>query len=466
MNKNKFTLSLLLNLSFAFNANAENIFLHFPEKAEIQKAEMIIDRTSRVQFVYDHLRQRSLIDQKEISDFLESKDVDFKNFYIQNSILVKDAKPELIEQILKLNPLIQTSSDISINLMKKIPAIQTRDFQNQNTPSHLKRLKIPEVWQQHKTRGYGIVLGNQDTGFLWYHQALKKQYRGFSELNIQHPNNWLDAFGQYQAPTDDDGHGTHTLGSMLGDDGGKNLIGAAPEAQWIGCRNMKKGVGTVSSYLTCFEFFLAPYPPGSDPRTDGNPALAPHIINNSWSCPRSEGCQGDEFLQALQAHKAAGILNVVAAGNDGPNCGTISESPAKYVDLVLIVGSYSEQRKNVSSFSNRGPSGWNKRIAPDVMAFGEGIRSSLSSDFQRYGNKTGTSMAAPQIAGGIALLWSARPSLIGNIDYTIELVRKSAEPLTSNQSCGGTPGSDIPNSTMGYGMADFLKALELHDQIK
>ena len=69
---------------------------------------------------------------------------------------------------------------------------------------------------------------------------------------------------------------------------GANQIGVAPGAQWIGCRNMDQGWGTPATYMECFEFFLAPYPIGQTP-AEGEPALAPDVINNSWGCPPREG---------------------------------------------------------------------------------------------------------------------------------------------------------------------------------
>lgn len=325
--------------------------------------------------------------------------------------------------------------------------------------AHLTRLKIPQVWNELKNRGQGIVIGNQDTGFLWTHSALRRQYRGYGSLNANHMYNWMDAFGEMSEPQDDHGHGTHTLGSMIGDDGKKNQIGAAPDAKWIGCRNMKKGVGSVAAYLTCFQFFLAPYPMGGDPAQDGRPELAPHIVNNSWSCSEKEGCRSDELLGALKAHKAAGILNVVAAGNFGPQCGTVATAPAKYTDHVLSVGAYNRYMNEPASFSSRGPSSYTGKLAPDITAYGEIIRSSVYTGNDSYDDKGGTSMASPQIAGGIALLWSSRPRLIGQIDETLKIVRGQAQALTSRESCPGFPGSKVPNASFGYGMADFYQAI-------
>ena len=155
-------------------------------------------------------------------------------------------------------------------------------------------------------RGQGVVVGSQDTGVDWDHPALRSAYRGWNSQTqtASHAYNWFDAFGRNstdvniyrcspdaQVPCDDGSHGTHTVGTMVGDasaEGGA-VLGMAPGAEWIGCRNMRGGVGTPGSYTTCFEWFMAPYPQGGNPLTDGKPELAPGIINNSWGCPPRKG---------------------------------------------------------------------------------------------------------------------------------------------------------------------------------
>ena len=437
-----------------------DVLVRMQGTADLSKATAIKDRIDRIRYVYNQLRSFANESQKPVIEFLKKEKISHRRFYIENLILVQNADAEMIQKISQLPQVSALHWDVqaslsTVNLLPRLfPTPATRGIE-----AHLTRIKIPDVWQKYQTRGKGIVVGNQDTGFLWKHNALKSQYRGNGGINVNHNYNWLDGFGESAEPIDDHGHGTHTLGSMIGSDGDKNQIGAAPEARWIGCRNMKNGVGTISSYLTCFQFFLAPYPSGGNPLTDGRPDLAPHIINNSWACSEAEGCKGNELYDAVRAHKIAGILNVVAAGNEGPNCGTVAESPSKYVDEVLTVGAYNRYIKDAATFSNRGPSKWNGKIAPDVMAYGDIIRSASNSGINSYEDKSGTSMASPQVAGAIALLWSARPELIGKIDETFAIIRGSAENLTSTQNCAGISGSQIPNSTFGYGMTDILKAV-------
>jgi subtilisin family serine protease len=235
--------------------------------------------------------------------------------------------------------------------------------------------------------------------------------------------------------------------------------GVAPGAQWMGCRNMRSGVGTPETYTTCFEFFLAPYPPGGDPFTDGRPELAPHIINNSWGCPPSEGCNKDSLRQVVETVRAAGIMVVASAGNNGASgCSSVVDPIAIY-DATFSVGAH-DSGGNIASFSSKGPvtvdgSG---RLKPDLTAPGVGVLSTY-----RFGGTTtlsGTSMAAPHVAGAVALLWSAAPYLVGEIDLTEQVLLKSAISASS-MVCSDGAEMVSPNPAFGYGRLDVAAAVEM-----
>ena len=96
------------------------------------------------------------------------------------------------------------------------------------------------------------------------------------------------------------------------------------------------------------EFFFAPYPLDGDPFHDGDPALAPDIVNNSWGCPPEEGCtQPEPIRRAVNVLHAAGIMMVVSAGNEGPTCNTVWLPASE--DNVLAVGA-SDQYDQVVLF--------------------------------------------------------------------------------------------------------------------
>jgi subtilisin family serine protease len=249
------------------------------------------------------------------------------------------------------------------------------------------------------------------------------------------------------------------MGTIAGDDGGSNQIGVAPGARWIGCRNMEERWGTPATYAECFEFFLAPYPLGGDPFTDGVPALAPHVINNSWTCPATEGCDWSTLQAIVENVRAAGIVVVASAGNDGyGGCSTVQDPIAIY-DAAFTVGA-TGSGDGIAGFSGRGPvaADGSNRLKPDVVAPGVNVRSCVPGT--GYGTKGGTSMAAPHVAGTVALLWSAAPHLVGNVGATEQLIAQTARPRTTAEGCGGDGTGDVPNNVYGWGIVDALAAVE------
>jgi len=300
------------------------------------------------------------------------------------------------------------------------------------------------------TTGEGIVVGTSDSGVDGTHPALRDGFRGGDD-------SWYDPWTGSRTPTDTGFHGTHTLGSAVGRDD----IGVAPGAQWVGCVNLGRNMGNPAHYLDCLQFMLAPFPAGGDAFSDGDPARAPHVLTNSWGCPAIEGCDLRSLEPAVDALDAAGLFFVAAAGNTGDLCESIDDPPAPYVD-AYTVGAVNEKRL-VTSFSSRGPTPDGK-VKPDIVAPGADILSAMPGG--GYAHYDGTSMATPHVAGVVALMWSANPALIGDVTRTREILRDTAAPLMTG---GGDSGVDASlrgencggmGNIYGAGLVDAAAAVQ------
>ena len=443
-------------------------------QADLRAASGLADKSAKGRFVIDTLRAAAEATQPDVIDALRKSGASVRPFVVVNAIGVRGNLRSLLAAA-ESSHTSHIVSDSSFDAGLPEPATSLHPSSLILHPSSIEwgvnDVRAPAVCSMGYT-GAGIVVGGQDTGVLWNHNALRSQYRGWNGASAAHDFNWHDAIHadvngsppgnpcgfSVTAPCDDNGHGTHTLGTAAGGDG-SNAIGVAPGAEWIACRNMDQGWGSPSTYLECFEWFLAPYP-STGTIADGDPARAPHIISNSWGCPTYEGCvTGQEIISGVQAMRAAGILTVVSGGNHGPMCSTVDDPPAIYAGS-FSVGAHASGG-SIAGFSSRGPvtidgSG---RLKPDIAAPGVWVLSASASSTGTYSYLSGTSMAAPHVAGAAALLWDAAPYLVGEVDLTEWVLRLSARPTFTTQGCGGDTATSRPNNVWGWGKLDALAAV-------
>ena len=436
-------------------------------QADLSAAKNLRTKAEKGRFVRKALLGKMEATQQPILDWLKARNIEHRSFYIVNAIWVK-ANREVAAALAARPDVLRIEGNPHVRNVE-VPAPETESVAQ---PSALAAIepginytRAPEVWALGYT-GQGIVVAGADTGYRWDHDALKNKYRGWNGTTASHDYNWHDSIhtgggscgANSPVPCDDNGHGTHTIGTAVGDDGGTNQIGMAPGAKWIGCRNMDQGDGTPARYLECMEFFLAPYPVGGTP-AQGDSSKSPDITTNSWTCPESEGCSANTLQAGVEAQRAAGIMMVVAAGNSGPACSTISDPPSIY-DANYTIGALNNGTDTIASFSSRGPVtiDGSSRPKPDLCAPGTNVRSSTRSATNAYINLSGTSMATPHVAGAVALLWSARPTLRHDITATEAVLNDSAVHILSNNCSGVTAVS--PNNAYGYGRLDIKKAVD------
>ncbi len=446
--------------------------VYLAEQGDVSGAQALPTKDAKGAYVYETLTAVAKRTQPAVIAQLDSLGVPYRPFWVVNMIWVR-GNIDVVQEMAQRPDVARLLANPTVP-MQLLPTTEEQMRRALQTIEwNINLVSAPNVWAA-GVAGEGAVIGGQDTGYRWNHSGLINQYRGWDGVTADHDYNWHDAIhsgggscgANSPAPCDDHGHGTHTMGTMVGNDldpadpnwpaGATNAVGMAPGAKWIGCRNMNVGNGTPATYSECYEWFIAPYPIGGDPQTDGDPTKAPHVINNSWGCPPSEGCtQGGELLQVVQNVVAAGIVTVHSAGNSGSACGTVNNPSATY-DESFSVGA-TNSSDIIAGFSSRGPSTFDNGLKPDISAPGVNIRST-TRDGGYQGGWNGTSMAGPHVAGLVGLLVSAEPALAGQVDAIENLIEQTAVPLTSSQGCGGIGPNDVPNMVYGYGRIDALNA--------
>jgi len=365
-----------------------------------------------------------------------------KAFWITNAIAIS-ARPAFIEELKKRSDIRSLYLDYDIELIEPVgePIITPVDMgKSKGIENGILVSRAPELWAL-GIDGTGALACDQDTGADGNHPAFATRWRGL-DTGVDPSEAWFDPVSGQTFPTDSGYHGTHTLGTILGEDG-DNQIGMAPGAKWIGAKTIDVPGGNIfSDAVEAFEW-------SADP--DGDPGTmedVPDVVNNSWGLSQSYyGSCRDDFNASIDAAEAAGVVVVFAAGNEGSGSQTL-RSPGNRIasDLnTFAIGALNQDNETAASFSSRGPSDCDgSTIKPEISAVGVDVRSSYPNN--SYGVLSGTSMATPHVAGAVLLLRSAFPEATPE-DVKLALYM-SAEDL-------GTTGED---NTFGRGRMDVVEA--------
>ncbi|MCP4543575.1 MAG: DUF11 domain-containing protein [Chloroflexi bacterium] len=383
----------------------------------------------------------------------------FNGFVVEGGVdtIIELAQRDDVERIVANYPLVPLW-DGRDQVITPISGLGSLDPDNWN----IDHVDAEQVWDELGITGAGAVVANIDTGVDWMHPALQTKYRGYnaggSGVHI-HDYNWFDPDpvlypggdlgpSRTAQPFDYGQHGTHTMGTMVGD--GETLgtqVGMAPGAQWVAISLDELYVsGSIADDIMgykAFQWMLCP--------TDLTGALAtadcskaPDVVNNSWG---SANPADDTFRPAIQALRAAGVAPVFAAGNPSAGPGSIG-APANIPEAIAVGAT--DRDDNVASFSGRGPSFYEGEQKPELSAPGVRVRSTVPGG--SYADYSGTSMAAPHVAGLIALMVSAdledgfRDLNVDELEHFMEHTAADLGPLG-------------PDDDYGYGRIDAYDAV-------
>lgn len=429
----------------------ERFFVVMKQTADLSNIQQNGDISQKRKAVYDELVKTADTSQAQLRTSLDKLGIRFTPYYLVNGIEVQSG----FFTRMWINRRTDVDRIVDSPVLRPLPKTPTlAEGSITSTPDkpawNLSMIGVDRVWTELGITGKGIVIGDTDSGADGQHVEVASTYRGAIEGNDY---NWLDPWNGSAFPQDLQGHGTETLGLIVG----KN-VGIAPDAEWVGCVNLARNLGNPAHYLDCMQFMLAPYPQEGNSFTDGDPAKGVMIVNNSWGCPSIEGCDPTLLESAAIAMEKAGIFMSVAAGNTGYyGCGSVTDPMSIYSE-VYTAGSIN-QSGEVSAFSSLGPVlvDGSKRIKPDIVAPGEGVVSSFPGG--TYESVSGTSFAAPHLTGVVALMWSANPNLIGNVEATRQILDETAAKINATiPQCAET--DTRPDNALGYGLLNAFDAVK------
>lgn len=432
-----------------------DFIVRFNEQADLSPAYSM-GWTERGEYVYNTLREIATRAQARAKGMLDGAGLEYQTFIAGNDLYVtagtlavatdlaaleevyyiRATRTYYIDPVAIENPLANVSWSGEL-LARNLSA-------NVGDPDALAwgitYTKADQFWTAFGVQGDGIKVANIDTGVQWNHPALDQSYGCPGD-----PGNascWADPSNICGGtPCDNNGHGTHTMGTMVADDDPSLTYqaGMAPNSTWIACKGCETNSCSDAALNACADWALAP---------GGDTNNRPDVLNNSWG-----GGGGDNwYLAKVQAWRAAGIFPAFSAGNAGSSCNTLG-SPGDYQESFASAAI--DVAGNVASFSSRGPSafGHDPYTKPNISAPGVSVCSTVPTNSWSCGY-SGTSMASPHSAGAVALLWSCNPSLVGMIDQTFEILQDTAD-VTPAGNCSAPPDGE-GNYTYGYGYLNVL----------
>jgi len=301
-------------------------------------------------------------------------------------------------------------------------------------------------WEELGIDGSGTLVGLLDTGVDASHPSLSARWQGnFSPV----AETWFDVAqsGVSEFPADPIGHGTHVLSIVMGGADG-DTVGVAPGAHWIATNALVAQAFLFDNAVIASLEFMAD--PDGDPTTSDD---VPDVMQNSWGVNSGLGSYltcDSRWWDAIDNCEAAGVVLIWAAGNEGPVAGTLrspADRAANPYNCFSVGATSNHFPFTISAFSSRGPSGCGGvyAIKPEITAPGDTVLGAALGGGYLYSN--GTSMAAPHVAGVVALMRQANPDV--DVVTIKDILLQTAVDL-------GSAGDD---NVYGHGFLDAYAAV-------
>ncbi|TFH42690.1 MAG: hypothetical protein E4G94_05870, partial [ANME-2 cluster archaeon] len=425
--------SQMSNLSFNNDDNKLRVIVIINEQynpAQLQSTRLILDKNQQKKVVQS-MKMQARGSQTLIIDSLEDKQKNSKVKQVRPLWLVNaiglEATLDVIEELSLRDDVAEIIPDFEVHLIEE-PEIRSEAGILSDTPTTwgLEKINATDVWEM-GINGMGINVSVIDTGIDYSHPDLQANYK----LGHDIANNDSD-------PMDDNGHGTHVAGTIAGTGVGGYKTGVAPGANLFAVKVLdSNGNGSYSDVIEGVEW---------------------SVVNGADIVSLSIGgiTHNPSITIMVNNTIAAGVLPVIAAGNDGPNGSTIL-CPGDEKNATTIGAT--DSNDNIASFSSRGPVTLYSEtyIKPDVVAPGTWILSArlpgIPVDYywsiynETYAYLGGTSMATPHVSGAAALILQAYPDM-SPLEVK-QLLESTAVDL-------GISGKD---NVSGSGRIDVLKAI-------
>ncbi len=453
--------------------------IEFRERADLSDTAAM-SWQARGREVYARLRETADRSQASVRRVLDAQRVPYEAHWIKNTILVRGGDLPTLRALSSHSEVLRIRDLPHAKLIEPDHPAQRGAAAVAGIGDNIHWIGADTVWSQ-GTNGDGVTIGVIDTGVLYTHEAIRQQYRGWQNGSYSHDYNWFDPTAHSSEPISADPHGSHVIGTVVGDDrnpdeASRNRIGVAPGADWIACLGLPLDGDSNFSLLACGEFMLAPTKTdGSAANPDKRPASRQQLVvgrqlqrrSDLVLCRHGRGMGRSRHFPGVRRGQRAELWFA-----EPPGLSTVS-SPAS-LGTAFAVGSTGNHDGAYAEHSNWGPTsdaapglpvypdprGY-PNLKPQVVAPGVDIRSAVDFGNNEYATMTGTSMSSPHITGLVALMLEAGECLAGDYATLGTLIMQTARPIPYETGGVPPPGpGSVPNYATGWGEIDAPRAVD------